>query len=258
VVVLVHCVPLLDVESVTGGMVLLRDVTDLRRLDRLLLTKDAAIREVHHRVKNNLQTISSLLRLQARRLDPGEAQQALKEAERRVRSIALVHEILSRDPGEEVPFSEIVVSLVHMAEDSVVGPGVIEIRVDGDLGDVSAVIATPLAVVIAELLQNAVEHGFPGADVDAPESDESEAPATVGHVGLTLRHDRSVLQIGVLDDGVGLPPDFDIDATTSLGLSIVRDLITSQLGGTILMASDSKGTVVDIRVGLDSKESDTW
>jgi two-component sensor histidine kinase len=258
VVVLVQCVPLLDVESVTGGMVLLRDVTDLRRLDRLLLTKDAAIREVHHRVKNNLQTISSLLRLQARRLDPGEAQQALKEAERRVRSIALVHEILSRDPGEEVPFSEIVVSLVHMAEDSVVGPGLIEIRVDGDLGDVSAVVATPLAVVIAELLQNAVEHGFPAADADAPEPDESDVPAAVGHVGLTLRHDRSALQIGVFDDGVGLPPDFDIDATTSLGLSIVRDLVTSQLGGTILMASDSKGTVVDIRVELDSKESDAW
>jgi hypothetical protein len=149
---------------------------------------------------------------------------------------------LSRDPGEEVPFSEIVVSLVHMAEDSVVGPGLIEISVDGDLGDVSAVVATPLAVVIAELLQNAVEHGFPGADTDAFELDESDAPATVGQVGLTLRHDRSALQIGVRDDGVGLPPDF----------------VTSQLGGTILMASDSEGTVVDIRVALDSEDGDTW
>jgi hypothetical protein len=62
----------------------------------------------------------------------------------------------------------------------------------------------------------------------------------------------------VRDDGVGLPPDFDIDATTSLGLSIVRDLVTSQLGGTILMASDSEGTVVDIRVALDSEDGDTW
>ncbi len=258
VVVLVQCVPLLDGESVTGGMVLLRDVTDLRRRDRLLLTKDAAIREVHHRVKNNLQTISSLLRLQARRLDPGEAQQALKEAERRVRSIALVHEILSRDPGEEVPFSEIVVSLVHMAEDSVVGPGRIEIRVNGDLGDVAAVVATPLAVVIAELLQNAVEHGFPAIDPDGHDMHASGEPAIVGHVDLVLRHDRSALQIGVHDDGVGLPPGFDIDATTSLGLSIVRDLVTSQLRGTISMASDSTGTVVDIRVGLDSADSDTW
>ena len=108
VIVLLHCTPLLEQKTVTGAMVLLRDVTDLRRLDRLLLSKDAAIREVHHRVKNNLQTISSLLRLQARRLEPGKGQEALREAERRVRSIALVHEILSREPGDDVPFDEIV------------------------------------------------------------------------------------------------------------------------------------------------------
>ena len=101
----------------------MRDVTDVRRLDRLLLSKDAAIREVHHRVKNNLQTISSLLRLQARRVTSKAGREALHEAERRVRSIALVHEILSRDPGDQVSFDEIVASLVQMAEDSVVGPG---------------------------------------------------------------------------------------------------------------------------------------
>ena len=120
VIVLVHCIPLLSHGVVTGAMVLLRDVTDVRRLDRLLLSKDAAIREVHHRVKNNLQTISSLLRLQARRVGDRAARVALHEAERRVRSIAMVHEILSRDPSDQVPFAEIVTSLVQMAEDSVV------------------------------------------------------------------------------------------------------------------------------------------
>jgi two-component sensor histidine kinase len=120
VIVLVHCIPLLADDVVTGAMILLRDVTDVRRLDRLLLSKDAAIREVHHRVKNNLQTISSLLSLQARRVDDRAARVALFEAERRVRSIAIVHEILSRDPTDQVPFAEIVVSLVQMAEDSVV------------------------------------------------------------------------------------------------------------------------------------------
>ncbi len=120
VIVLLHCIPLLSHGVVTGAMILLRDVTDVRRLDRLLLSKDAAIREVHHRVKNNLQTISSLLSLQARRVDERAARVALQEAERRVRSISLVHEILSRDPSDQVPFAEIVVSLVQMAEDSVV------------------------------------------------------------------------------------------------------------------------------------------
>ena len=79
--------------------------------------KDVAIREVHHRVKNNLQTISSLLRLQSRRLPKGDARHALEEAERRVRSIAVVHEILSRDTADEVDFNDILPSLVRMAED---------------------------------------------------------------------------------------------------------------------------------------------
>ena len=118
---LLRCLPLLHRGEVTGGLVLLRDVTDIRRRDRLLLSKDATIREVHHRVKNNLQTISSLLRLQARRLSTHDGKVALREAERRIRSIARVHEVLSRDPGEQVAFGEIVRDLVRMAEEAVVG-----------------------------------------------------------------------------------------------------------------------------------------
>ena len=90
--------------SVTGGVVLLRDVSELRRRDRLLLTKDATIREIHHRVKNNLQTISSLLRLQVRRLKSEEAISAITESVRRIRTIALVHETLSREAGEDISF----------------------------------------------------------------------------------------------------------------------------------------------------------
>src|SRR4051812_4033989 len=118
VIVLLRCIPLLENGTVRGGLLLMRDVSDLRRRDRLLLSKDAAIREVHHRVKNNLQTISSLLRLQHRRMEPGEGQTALREAARRIRSIALVHEILSRDAGEQVEFNDILPSLVRMAEDN--------------------------------------------------------------------------------------------------------------------------------------------
>ena len=80
----------------------MRDVTDLRRRDRMLLSKDATIREIHHRVKNNLQTIAALLRLQGRRLESAEAQEAIEESERRIRSIAIVHETLSRDAGDVV------------------------------------------------------------------------------------------------------------------------------------------------------------
>jgi two-component system, sensor histidine kinase PdtaS len=235
---------------VTGAMILLRDVTDVRRLDRLLLSKDAAIREVHHRVKNNLQTISSLLSLQARRVDERAARVALQEAERRVRSISLVHEILSRDPSDQVPFAEIVVSLVQMAEDSVVSSQPIVITTNGDLGDVTADVATPLAVTLAELLQNAVEHAFDPDHGTGPEGATGDAP--VGHVDVTLSHDGAELVVAVRDDGRGLPEEFDIEKTTSLGLSIVRDLVASQLEGRIAMevvpASEGGGTRVVISV----------
>jgi len=264
VIVLVHCIPLLSHGSVTGAVILLRDVTDVRRLDRLLLSKDAAIREVHHRVKNNLQTISSLLSLQARRVALGAGREALREAERRVRSIALVHEILSRDPGDQVPFDDIVVSLVQMAEDSVVAARPVEITVSGDLGDVAADVATPLAVTLAEVLQNAVEHAFVDA-VDDPDGsddpgggggpgggDPDAGPGPIGHVVVTLQNRDDQLWVTVRDDGRGLPPGFDIERTDSLGLSIVRDLVVSQLGGAITMeavpALEGGGTRVQIRV----------
>jgi two-component sensor histidine kinase len=251
VTVLIHCIPLLADGSVTGCLVLLRDVTDVRRLDRLLLSKDAAIREVHHRVKNNLQTISALLRLQARRLPPGGGRVALFEAERRVRSIAIVHEILSREPGDQVPFEEIVTSLIRMAEDSVVLSRKLSFEVIGSLGEVPADVATPLAVVLAELLQNAVEHAY----LDAENEDDADAASqSVGHIEVHLVNDANGLTLAVADDGSGLPDGFDIDASESLGLSIVRDLVRSQLDGTITMRNrhqvdlGQKGTVVSIEL----------
>ena len=195
-------------------------------------------------MKNNLQTISSLLRLQARRLEPGKGREALREAERRVRSIALVHEILSREPGDEVPFDEIVSSLVRMTEDSVVSNCPVEISVAGDLGEVPADIATPLAVVLAELLQNAVEHAF---------GDGGRPSGRAGHVSVLLANDGFGLTIEVRDDGRGLPSGFDIETTNSLGLSIVRDLVTSQLGGMIGMRSEA-GTVVEIDIPLARRD----
>ena len=266
VIVLVHCIPLLSHGVVTGAMILLRDVTDVRRLDRLLLSKDAAIREVHHRVKNNLQTISSLLSLQARRVGDRAARVALHEAERRVRSIALVHEILSRDPSDQVPFAEIVSSLVQMAEDSVVSSQPIVISVHGDLGDVAADVATPLAVTVAELLQNAVEHAFDpenaggqdgAAGLEGAGGGVGYAP--VGHVDLTMSNDETALRVEVRDDGLGLPEGFDIEKTSSLGLSIVRDLVVSQLEGTISMqpvpVADGGGTRVAISVPVRAEVS---
>ena len=242
VAILFHCVPLFDDGVVTGVVVLLRDVSDLRQLNRLVLNKEAAVREVHHRVKNNLQTISSLLRLQARRSDEHETVMALQEAERRVRSIAVVHEVLSREPGEEVVFDEIVRSIVLLVEDTVLALHPVEIVVNGELGTLPTDLATPLALALTELLTNAVEHAF--IDFGGPENE---------HVGivtldLSLEGDNAVAEIR--DNGRGLEDDFKLEFATSLGLSIVRDLVRSQLNGSIEMTTvdDDEGGGTLIRV----------
>src|SRR5690606_14892627 len=151
--VLIRCIPLLDQGEVSGAVLLTRDISDLRRRDRLLVSKDATIREIHHRVKNNLQTISSLLRLQSRRFQSQEAKLAIEEAVRRIRSIALVHETLSREAGDDVAFIEIVRPLVRMVEDGMSSPDrPVHFEVRGDAGVLPAEIATPASVVLNELL----------------------------------------------------------------------------------------------------------
>lgn len=252
VAVFMRCIPLLDQGGLTGALVLVRDVTDLRQRDRLLLTKDVAIREVHHRVKNNLQTISSLLRLQSRRLAPGEGRHALQEAERRVRSIAVVHEILSRDTTDEVDFNDILPSLARMAED-LSGAGMpVEVRWSGEAGEMGAQIATPLAVALNELLQNAVEHAFVEVLFEGEaRSGRDKSP----EVKMEFERKGDQLFVRVRDNGTGLPSDFSIEATSSLGLSIVRGLVNSQLGGTIRMYNDH-GTVVELTLPVSRSESD--
>jgi two-component sensor histidine kinase len=241
--VLLRCIPLVEQGAVSGAVVLLRDISELRRRDRLLMSKDATIQEIHHRVKNNLQTISSLLRLQGRRLESKEAKAAIEESVRRVRSIALVHEILSREAGEEVAFLEIVRPLCRMVEEAFNSPErPVRCQVEGDAGDLPAQVATPLAVVLNELLQNAFDHAYPEG-------------STGGEVRLTMLRSGDELQIEVIDDGQGVPAGFDLAETTGLGLSIVRTLVTSEMQGSIQMRHNAtglnhRGTVVTLLVPL--------
>ena len=251
VTLLVRCIPLLSEGVVTGAVLLLRDVSELRRRDRLLVSKDATIREIHHRVKNNLQTISSLLRLQGRRLKAPEAKEAIEESVRRIRTIALVHETLSREAGEDVEFGEIIRPLTRMAEESLQSPDrPVRFRVVGEGGLLPAAIATPLAVVLNELLQNSVDHAFTAGE-------------TPGTVVVGMVNDGTILKISVVDDGHGLPDGFSIEGSTKLGLSIVRTLVTTELAGTIQMRPATPkdleavglegewGTAVELRIPVE-------
>jgi two-component system, sensor histidine kinase PdtaS len=232
-VLILRSIPLRPTGEHLGALVLLRDVTDLRSRDRELVTKDATIREIHHRVKNNLQTVAALLRLQARRIEVPEGRAALEEAVRRVGSIAIVHETLSQAFDENVAFDDVADRLrVMVAEVSSRGSAVTSVR-SGSFGTLPADVATPLAMVLTELLQNAVEHGFGDGD---------------GRI--TVAVDRLVgrLHVVVEDDGRGLPGGFDADGSTSLGLSIVRTLVESELGGLMQIGPRPDGGT---RVALD-------
>ena len=239
-VVIVRAVPLRNAAGPTGALVLLRDVTDLRNRDRELVTKDATIREIHHRVKNNLQTVAALLRLQARRMTVPEARAALEEAVRRVGSIALVHDTLSQSLDESVEFDEIVDRLRVMVADVAASEAPLTSSRTGRFGVLPSEVATPLAMVLTELLQNATEHAFAGGP---------------GHVDVAGERTEGTLQVVVTDDGQGLPDEFDPASSTSLGLSIVRTLIESELGGSLAIGrAEGSGTKVEVRIPLGSTD----
>ena len=233
-VLILRAIPLRPAGEHIGALVLVRDVTDLRRRDRELVTKDATIREIHHRVKNNLQTVAALLRLQARRIDGPEARQALEEAERRVGTIAVVHETLSQSFEDVVDFDEVADRLRAMVVVLGADEGAVSSRRQGSFGTLPAEVATPLAMVLTELVQNAVEHGFAGA---------------AGTVTVRARRSGERLVVEVVDDGRGLPAGFDLDRSTGLGLSIVRTLVESELGGRLeLGAGVGGGTSITLDV----------
>jgi len=239
---IVRAIPLRPQGEHLGGLILVRDVTELRRRDRELVTKDATIREIHHRVKNNLQTVAALLRLQARRIDSEEAKLALEEAVRRVGSIAIVHETLSQAVGETVEFDEIADRLGTMVAEVGSLGGRVRVRREGTFEILPSESATALAMVLTEVLQNAVEHGYD------PEDSEASGTITVSVQRLVGR-----LRMTVEDDGQGLPAGFDLDASASLGLSIVRTLVESELGGQLAIGPSphGSGTLAEVDVPLE-------
>jgi two-component sensor histidine kinase len=214
-----------------GAIVLMNNVTELRRRERQLVTKDATIREIHHRVKNNLQTVSALLRLQARRIDDPSASQALLEAVRRIASIALVHETLSSSADSSVAFDEVLDRLVAHALELTPRMSELEITRNGEVGTLESRIATPLALVITELIYNALEHGL------AVEGSKLDIKIE--------RHGKKVFVV-ITDDGVGLPDGFTLAESSNLGLQIVRTLTENELRGTLNLISEEGETRAEL------------
>ncbi|EFV13036.2 sensor histidine kinase [Segniliparus rugosus] len=213
--------------EMAGAVVLLRDVTELRHRDRALISKDATIREIHHRVKNNLQSVSALLRMQARRTENAEARQALEDSVRRIGSIALVHDALSISSDEHVSVDEIVDKLMLLLAD-LGAPGTsVSIRREGRFGSLEAERAMSLTTILTELAQNALEHAF--------------QPGDKGEVVIRAERKGKWLSVEVADTGVGFPEGFDPKATKRLGLRIAATLAESELQASLELGSSELG-----------------
>lgn len=208
-------VPLEGVDGSQGWLVLCRDATDLRARERQLVTKDATIREIHHRVKNNLQTVAALLRLQTRRTSSEEAIASLGDAQKRVSAIAVVHEVLSQGFDSTLQFDDVADRLMTMVRDVASTSSMVSMRRRGSFGSVPADVATNLSLIFTEVIQNALEHGV---------------RTDVGHVEVRPHRSGSALVVDVTNDGRPLAADFCLDDEHSLGLSIVRALIADLNG----------------------------
>ncbi|MAU84729.1 sensor histidine kinase [Gordonia sp. Z-3] len=235
--VLIRAVPLHPRAVDTGAVVLIRDVTEVKRRDLALISKDATIREIHHRVKNNLQSVSALLRLQARRTSNPEARGALTEAVRRVASIALVHELLSGSVDEEVDLDEVVDRLVPILVDVASRDARVQVRHRDRLGVLSAELAMPLVMVLTELIQNAIEHGFDDGAADS-------------EIEIVAHRDVRTLRIAIRDNGFGLPAHFDMSTSDRLGLQIVQTMVSIELGGTLAMGANPAGRGAEVSVTI--------
>jgi two-component sensor histidine kinase len=218
-------IPITNANDHIGAIVLLHNITELRNRDKALITKDATIKEIHHRVKNNLQTVSALLRLQSRRVEDPTASAALAEAVRRVASIALVHETLSNQSSEFVEFDSVLDQIVKNAISLSAHP--IKYEKLGEFGSFDSKIATALSLVIAELIQNALEHGLTGT------GDLLQVSIAVSGGDYT---------VCVSDNGVGLPIDFNLEESANLGLQIVNTLTKNELAGEILLSRENNLT----------------
>ncbi len=227
--------PLTEGDFRIGSVVLAHNVTELRRRDRALVSKDATIREIHHRVKNNLQAVSALLRIQSRRTEEESAREAIEEAIRRIASIAHVHETLSVSSGDSVIFDDVIMKIMNSSVELSPRPNEIKIEKSGEFGSIPSLYATPLALVLTELIQNALEHGL---------------NQTGNLLKLVVAKSDTNFTVSIIDDGAGLKADFSLETSSSLGLDIVKTLTENELDGSLTFNRLEQGTEVRIDFSL--------
>lgn len=220
------------------GILVLQDKTELRKRDQELLVKNSVIKEVHHRVKNNLQSVAGLLRMQSRRSGSDDVKQALQDSIHRIESMALVHEIVSNFDEDYVALRSIIEELWRLLRQ---GLGSSEQRIDmeytGDDIIMSSHKASYVSLVLNELFSNLFKHAF---------KDRMEGQVQVEVREVMDQENRDMLNIIITDTGCGLQENFEDTRQRRLGLQIIDNLVRNELDGTISWTSKGIGTVVDI------------
>ncbi len=216
-----------------GGcaIVILQDITELRKKDEELLIKSVVIKEIHHRVKNNLQTIASLLRLQERRAQCGETRMVLRDCISRVNSIAIVHEYLSQQDSGLIDVGKVAKGIYQAIMSSMLDSDFkLEAEFKADEVQLPSDKATSIALILNELLQNTIEHAFEDRDR--------------GKLQVRFAEEAEGYVLSIVDDGIGLPEDFKITGRKSLGLKIIKTMAESDLQGSFTLTNRSEGGTV--------------
>ena len=209
-------------------IVVLSDVTEVRAKEQEIRIKSAVIQEIHHRVKNNLQTVASLLRLQSRRSSSAEVKAALAESINRVLSISLVHEFLSSQGAATMNIRHIMDEIFALVSQGMCPAGFAwQQEFSGTDVQLPPKYASTLALVLNELMVNALEHAFAGKNT--------------GKVTLTVAVQKTKWRLNFADNGCGLPADFQPGKQRSLGLSIIKTLIEGDLGGSFELTAGANG-----------------
>lgn len=219
-----------------GALVLVHDETEQREKARQLEVLSTMIKEVHHRVKNNLQTVASILRMQGRRTDDPEVRLQLTEAVNRVLAVAVIHEFLSREDDQMINVRDVCQRIITQTQRAAVAPGkLISLNVAGPPIYLPSQQATACALVANELVLNALEHAFHDRDR--------------GSVSVQLSDLGDQMTLVVLDDGVGLPES--VESMDNLGLTIVRTLVEGDLKGEFTMERALPGTRASVTFKKD-------
>jgi two-component sensor histidine kinase len=218
----------LNNSDLEGMIMIIKDITGEKAIEKELISKSVAIREIHHRVKNNLQTIASLLRLQSRRIENEQAKRAFDESINRVISIAVTHEVLAQKGVDDVDIKTILERITTNAMSVLSEDCTIELIITGDSFEISSDLATSIALVVNELVQNSMQYAFVGREH--------------GYVEVRIQRGIQYSSILITDDGVGY--NIENAREGSLGMKIVKSIINDKLKGCYSIDSNDNGTKV--------------